>query len=1032
VKRTAVLFVALATWMSSGFAASAAPNVPPDALAAVAGSKTAAVHLVLLASDPVAAYDGGINGLAATRPAAGTRLDASTPAAMAYADALRQEHEAALDAAGVAATAKLYDYTVAVNGFAARLTAVEAATLAALPEVLAVIPDQIRRPATDSSAGYLELDSQQGAWSTGYTGEGVVVGVIDTGIWPEHPSFAGDTYRGRPDGFTPSGCDFGGTAFNTADAAFECGGKVVTARAFGAAIHGGTGDGIAAGEFLSARDADGHGSHVAATAAGNGDMEASVLGAARGTVSGIAPRARLAVYKACWATTAGESRCSSADLVAAIDQAVADGVDVINYSVGSGSTAFGADELAFLFAAAAGVLVATPAGNGGPGAGTISSPATAPWVTAVGAATHDRTFQALVTLGDGTVLDGVSVTGGTDARPLISGEQAGNALCDPALTFTEDITRAIVVCERGGVSRVAKGQAVNEQGGSGMILVNTLSDESLDTDNHYRPTVHLPASAAATIDAYLEAAGPEATAILSGGVPAAGDGGVVAAFSGRGPNPLSPDILKPDLVAPGVDILAATSPDQLLGVPEQTFRALSGTSMAGAHVAGVFALLAQAHPDWSPAMAKSALVTSTRRDVYAEDGETPAEAFTMGAGYLWPGPKVYQRGSAFNPGLVYDAGILDYTAFACGVGLGSLWVSGTCAGLTDLGYSTDPSDLNQPSIAVADVARTQTVTRTVTSVADKTRVFTVEVRQPPGFTVEVSPTTLALAPGESASFTVTITRDQADLAAWRFGSLTWATDGYQVTSPIAVRAVAFSAAEVAAGAGVSGGAGFPVGFGYTGEYRAEPAGLVAPEITEASVEADPSHDVNTALGSGIGVSLHTIEVTDDTRLVRVALTAEAGDLDLYVFGPDDGFIAGGGSALSSEQIDFVPAGAGTYTVAVHGFSTGGDYSLSTWQVVEDEATDPSDDSDVDETDTDAAEAGVLEVIDAPESAVTGAPAEVVVTWSGLEPDTRYLGVVEHLGPDGTLGRTVVTVDTGASAATVPPTEQAAGTGHPVR
>ncbi len=1002
MRRTAVLFVALATMLSPGFAASAAPTVPPDSLAAIAGAKSAAVHIVLLGAAPVASADG-------IGPAPGSRLDASDPAAVAYARSLRRRQLGVLERAGVPEEALIHQYATVLNGFAARLTPAEAAAINATPGVVAVIPDQVRRPVTDSTPGYLELDNAQGAWATGYTGEDVVIGVIDTGIWPEHPSFDPAEFRGRPAGFTPSGCEFGAGDFNPDDAGFGCGGKLVTARAFGAALHGGTGNGLAAGEFLSARDSDGHGTHVAAVAAGNGDVRATVLGAEWGRVSGIAPRARLAVYKACWSLESG-SACSTADLVAAIDQAVADGVDVINYSVGSGSSVFGADELAFLHAAAAGVMVAAAAGNGGPEASTIASPATAPWVTTVGAATHGRGFQGLVTLGDGTELSGVSIAGGTDPAPLVSAEDAGNPTCDPAVSFTVDVSGAVVVCTRGGgLARVDKSRAVAEQGGVAVVLVNAGDDESLDPDNHHLPTVHLPAGAAEAITAYLSAAeeaGETPTAQLSGGVPVAGDGGVLAEFSARGPNSLSPDIVKPDLVAPGVDILAASSPAPLAGPADQLFRAVSGTSAASPHVAGVFALLAHAHPDWSPAMVKSALVTGARRDVYAADGSTPAEAFEMGSGYLWPGPQVYQRGSAFNPGLVYDAGPLDYTAFACGAGLGGLWKPGTCEGLAELGYPADASNLNQPAIAVADLARTGTVTRTVTSVSDKTRAFTAEIRQPPGFTVEVSPQTIALDPGESASFTVTITRDRDDVGVWRYGTLTWGTDGYRVTSPIAVRGADFSATESVSGVGTSGSATLGVGFGYDGAYQAVPSTLAAPVTIEGSV-TDAAADVNTALASGDGVTLHTIEVTDATELVRVALGGGQGDLDLYVFDPDGAFVAGSGSSGASEAVEFTPPITGAYTVAVHGFATGGDtveYEVTTWVVDEAPAADEA-----------ATEAARLDVSRAPEEASADAPAEVEVAWTDLAPDTTYLGVVTHIGPDGVLGRTVVTVDTAATS-----------------
>jgi subtilisin family serine protease len=1002
VKRTAVLVVALATMLSPGSVASAAPSVPSESLAAIAGAKSAAVHIVVLADDPVASADGIGHD-------AGTRLDASAPAAVAHARDLRRRQLRVLERAGVPEVALLHQYTTVLNGFAARLSPSEAAAVNATPGVVAVIPDQIRRPVTDSTPGYLELDNPQGAWATGYTGEDVVVAVIDTGIWPEHPSFDPAGYGGPPAGFVPSGCEFGAEDFNSDDAGFACGGKLVTARAFGTALHGGDGAGLAAGEFLSARDADGHGSHTAAVAAGNGRVRASILDAEWGRVSGIAPRARLAVYKACWMTETG-SACSTADLVAAIDQAVADGVDVINYSVGSGSAVFGADELAFLHAAAAGVMVAAAAGNGGPDASTIAAPATAPWVTTVGAATHGRGFQGLVTLGDGTELSGVSISGGVASTRLVSAADAGNVDCDPAVAFTVDVAGAVVVCARGGgLARVDKSRAVAEQGGAAMILVNAGEDESLEIDSHHLPTVHVPVAAREAIDAYLtaaEEAGETPTAELSGGAPVAGDGGVLAEFSARGPNSLSPDIVKPDLVAPGVGILAASTPDPIAGPANQLFAAMSGTSAASPHVAGVFALLAHAHPDWTPAMAKSALVTGARRDVYAPDGQTPAEPFEMGAGYLWPGPQVYQRGSAFNPGLVYDAGPADYTAFACGAGLGELWEPGTCEGLAESGLPTEAGDLNQPAIAVADLARTRTVTRTVTSVSDKTRAFTVEVREPPGFTVDVSPQTIALDPGESASFTVTITRERDDVGAWRYGTLSWATDGYRVTSPIAVRGADFSATEAVGGGGASGSTPVTVGFGYTGSYQAVPSTLAAPVTTEGSVSGADG-DVNAALASGDGVTLHTIEVTEAAELVRVALGADQGDLDLYVFDPGGVFVAGSGSSGSAEAVELIPASAGAYTVAVHGFATGGEtvgYRITSWVV--DEAP------EADEVATGAPRLGVAR---APEAASIDAPAEVEVSWVDLAPDTLYLGVVTHVGPDGVLGRTVVTVDTGDTA-----------------
>ena len=235
-------------------------------------------------------------------------------------------------------------------------------------------------------------------------------------------------------------------------------------------------------------------------------------------------------------------------------------------------------------------------------------------------------------------------------------------------------------------------------------------------------------------------------------MPAGGDGGVLAEFSARGPSSLSPDIVKPDLVAPGVGVLAAMGPGPPAGPADQHFRAVSGTSAASPHVAGVFALLAHAHPDWSPAMVKSALVTGARRDVYAADGSTPAEAFEMGAGYLWPGPQVYQRGSAFNPGLVYDAGPARLHRLLLRGRAGWPVEAGNLRGARGAGLSTTDAatSTSQPSPSPTWPAP-RPITRTVTSVSDKTRAFTAEIHQPPGYTVEVSPQTIALDPGESAS-----------------------------------------------------------------------------------------------------------------------------------------------------------------------------------------------------------------------------------------------------------------------------------------
>ena len=221
-----------------------------------------------------------------------------------------------------------------------------------------------------------------------------------------------------------------------------------------------------------------------------------------GSISGIAPRARIAAYKVCWETGAGGS-CFNSDSVAAIDQAVADGVDVINFSISGSQTSFRDPvEVAFLFAADAGVFVSASAGNAGPASSTVAHPS--PWLTTVAAGTHDRNYDAVLTLGNGTTVTGSSVnqvaTGpapfvyagdvglpGADPTQVIlcySSADGGNVL-DPA-----KVAGKIVLCDRGVTARVNKSLAVKEAGGIGMVLANT-SANTLNAEVHSVPTVHV-------------------------------------------------------------------------------------------------------------------------------------------------------------------------------------------------------------------------------------------------------------------------------------------------------------------------------------------------------------------------------------------------------------------------------------------------------------------------------------------------------------------------------------------------------------
>lgn len=966
---------------------------PPD--------KIPGVYLVVMSGEPAIAYAGGLPGLAATAVQAGEDLDPGSPTVAAYVAHLRTTHDDALGAAGIPLDAKLYDYTFAADGFAAALTAPQAAALAAQPAVRAVVRDEMRTPATDSTPDFLGLSDPRGPWATGYTGDGVVIGFIDTGIWPEHASFA-DTgvAASSPDGFAGAACDFGdavsgAVAHNGDDASFTCGGKIVAAQAFSAGFTARPERRIAPTDYLSARDADGHGTHTAAIAGGAQGVVAEIGDSdLPASVSGVAPRARIAAYKACWTDDTGAVACTLSDLVAAIDGAVADGVDVISYAVASGAATLGPDDLAFMYASAAGVLVAAPAGNGGPEVASIHSPGTAPWVTTVAAASDDRAFRGTLSLGDGTTIEGASTSAGTSELPVVDAAALGNPTCDPAGSFGEPIAGTIVLCADSDLTPAAVTKAVADQGGSAVVVPGLGDTRAVVAGGAELPLISVDGAAASRIAVYIAEAGSAAVATLGKGIPTEVTGSIVADFSARGPNALAPDIVKPDVTAPGVGVVAATTSS----AGGATFAAQSGTSAAAAHVAGVFALLRQAHPTWSASAMKSALVTTTRRDVWTDGDLTPADALSAGSGIIQPGGAISRRGTPFNPGLVYEALLANDLGFLCGLGWGAVAGDVACDGPV-----LHAADLNLPSIGVAGVVGTTTVTRTVTSVADRTRVFEAHVDAPPGFFVEVAPDRLTLGPGESAQFELTITPTRAPSGEWRQGSLTWVSEDYRVASPIVAQAALLDAPAEVTGTGTSGSATFNVSFGYGGAYETLTHGLVAPTVTAGSVTADPTSDVRAALESGDGVATSRLVVEEGSVFARVALAGGADDLDLYVLGEDGSLAAKSTGVGSQELVDLTMPAAGTYTVVVHGSDVAGpeaDYSLSEWVVGGESATG-------------------LDLVGSPAGAVENGRGVVSVAWSGAAAGEEMVGAVTHADAERTITVTAVRVDTSLPAAPGP-------------
>jgi hypothetical protein len=562
--------------------------------------------------------------------------------------------------------------------------------------------------------------------------------------------------------------------------------------------------------------------------------------------------------------------------------------------------------------------------------------------------------------------------------------------------FTGDISGKIVLCKRGAYNRVDKSRAVFEAGGAGTILYNENDSQTQNTDNHWTPTVHINYTDGVAIKDYI-AATANPVAQINGGEYTEIPAPWMAAFSSRGANPVVGDIIKPDITAPGVNILAAASPFPDPGfLPGELFQSIGGTSMSSPHVAGAFALLKQAHPEWSPAMAKSALMTTAYQDVMKEDGMTPADPFDMGAGHLDVGGKA-NKGSALEPGLVYDAGLFEYAAFTCGMDWG-VFTSGSCDFLESIGVPTEPYNLNVPSIGVAELPGSQTVVRTVTSVAKENgwREYTVSVDAPPGYEVTVSPSTIQLKSGQSATYEVTITNVGAPAGEWRFGSLTWSdkTGNYDVYSPIAVKGAMFSAPSEIAASGEDGSASFEVGFGYTGSYAAAAHGLEPATVTSDNVVQDPDQTFDPNDGYS---NLHTFDLSGAAYL-RIAMPPEAteadADLDIFVYNPLGQLAASSTAGGTNEQVDILLPMDGTWYVFVHGWSAPGgdsDYDMYSWVVS-------------------ATPGGNMMIDSAPAAATLGATETIDVSWTGATAGEWHLGAVSHTGDAGLMGLTLINVD----------------------
>lgn len=1013
------------------------------------------VYIVELRDAATVNYEGGKAGYSATKPTRGTKLDRDAGNVASYAKMLERSHDSMLDSVG-ARDRKIHSYSYALNGFAARLTGAEVAALARRRDVENIWLDTEQRVQTNNSAVFLGLLDQDGGLRADrdLRGEGVVVGVIDSGVAASHPAlsdseaqipraceseWARSSWLGRwlcDDFFDdpPTEQQYGPLeSFNGACeegegfGADQCNNKLVGARYY---IDGFLSrNDLDAGEFISPKDADGHGTHIATTVAGN-RVTARLFGTRIGEISGIAPRARVAAYKACWLKP-GDTRasCATSDLARAIDDAVADGVDIINYSVGSLETDLTApDDLALLNALDAGVLSVVAAGNDGPTRGTIGSPSSAPWVLTVGASTQTgNRFEEAVKITAPEDLAGriamreasfteplsessavaervVLVDDGTE--PLGGGGTGTVRDACQALENAGELDGRIALIERGGCEFQTKLERVESTGAIGAIVYN---DNGLPfVMNGDAGSVSIPAVMIGTadgqrlVDRLADDAEVEVTLEKGIFLERRDTGNRMSEFSSRGPSASEPDFIKPDVTAPGVNILAGNSPDVANGRRGELYQYLSGTSQSAPEAAGIAALLKEAHPDFSPGALKSALMTTAYTDVTQYDGEAPAAPFDRGAGHV-------DANRAIDPGLVYDAGYLDHAAYLCGLEQPP-YPASDCAILAEDGYLFSSRDLNVPSIGIDEYITGDLISRVVTNVGPPAT-YEAFASFPEGVEVLVEPPTLNLDRGESTEIDIGFVGGGVERETWHFGHLRWSDGERDVVSPIAIRPVTMRAPDEMFLSDTSGTETVPVDFGYAGEYAPDVHGLNAPFLLERDVfvEDDPTNDFS--FRSDNGVVAHTIDVAPGDVFLRVSLfdanTDGNDDLDLYLFYcptlDNCRQVAQSGSFTSEEEINLELPAPGLYTILVHGFETdqasggpGAFYDLFAWKFGADD------------------DAGNFSIEYTP-TVENGDRWDFELDWSGLAADTRYLGAISHNtpfdGPSGFYDLTLLNVDT---------------------
>ncbi|KAL2336265.1 hypothetical protein Fmac_010711 [Flemingia macrophylla] len=670
----------------------------------------------------------------------------------------------------IASSKLIYTYTNAMNGFSANLSPEELEGLKRSPGYVSSVPDLPTKLDTTHSPQFLGLDPNTGAWHDGKFGEDIIVGLVDSGIWPESESFKDDGMSDIPSRWK-----------GQCESSIKCNKKLIGARLF----HQGL---LAPTNVISTRDTDGHGTHTSSTVAGSQVGNVSFFGYANGSARGIASKARIAMYKAVWNDIG-----MSSDIIAAIDSAISDGVDVLSLSLGHDDVALYDDPVAIgsFSAMEKGIFVSTSGGNAGPSPQTLHNGI--PWVITAAASTLDREFQGSIALGNGVNISGFSLYLGNISvhqSPIVF-----SGYCHDSEELAKESGK-IVVCEDSNGTLADQVYIVSSSNVAGAVFISSSTDPLIFLVNGSAGIIVNPVNGE-TIKDYIKSNNACANASMSFKITALGTKPApsVDRYSSRGPSNSCPFVLKPDITAPGTSILAAWPPNLSVGLfGVQTlftnYNFLSGTSMSCPHVSGVGALLRGAHPEWSVAAIRSAIMTTS--DMFdntlkpvediAEDHK-PASPLSMGAGHINPN-------KALDPGLVYDVGVQDYVNLLCALNFTRKNIT-AITGSSSNNCSQPCLDLNYPSFIAFFSGNGSRVDwdfqRTVTNVGEGQTIYTACVTGMEGFNVSVIPNKLVFKEkNEKQSYKLRIEGPSCEA----FGHLTLSDGKHVVRSPIVVTTTA--------------------------------------------------------------------------------------------------------------------------------------------------------------------------------------------------------------------------------------------------